>query len=129
MVSLLIDVPEFVPRPLLWAIVLVLLPFAVVADCLYYIWNKGWLWILGAFFFGFLIAIFVSSASQGEPGALTVARKRSIIFILLQKSVGRDAVWLVISSIRVWKNVLQTGANFFLWQVWALEGIEKALLY
>ena len=129
MVSLIINVSEYIPRPLLWIIVIILLPFAAIIDIVNHIRDRGWLWIIFAFFIGFLIACYVSSAPQGEPGAMTVAQRQSFLFKIMQKTLGRDVVWMIISGLRIWKNVLQTGANFFGWQVWAIQGIERALLY
>ena len=129
MVSLIINMSEYIPRPLLWILVLTLLPFAVVIDVVNYIRDRGWMWIILAFFIGVLLACYFSSAPQGQPGALTVAHRQSVLFKIMQKTMGRDVVWMIISGLRVWKNVLQTAANFFNWQVWALQSIERALLY
>ena len=129
MVSVMINVSEHIPRPVLWIIVIILLPFAAIIDIINYIRDRGWIWMIFAFFIGFLIACYVSSAPQGDPGALVVARKQSVLFKIMQKTLGRDIVWMIISGLRIWKNALQTGANFFEWQVWAIQGIERALLH
>ena len=129
MVTILVDIFQLLPRPVLWCVVIVLIPFAVAADIFYYIRSKGWLWLVGAFVVGFSIAFLVLGASQDTPGAIIPATKQSLFFRLMQKTIGRDAVWMIISGIRLWKNVLQSGANFFLWWVWLLQKIERTLLY
>ena len=94
-----------------------------------YVRSKGWVWVIGAFSIGFLIASYIGAASTAEPGAVAVARKPSFLFKLVQKTMGREVVWMSISGLRVWKNIFQAGAIFFGWQVWAIQVIENALLY
>ena len=90
MVSLIINVSEYIPRPVLWVIVIILLPFAAIIDIVNHIRDRGWIWIIFAFFIGFLIACYVSSAPQGDPGAMTVAHRQSFLFKIMQKTLGRD---------------------------------------
>lgn len=118
---------------MLWVVVLMLLPAAVVIDATLWMYRRGFFKYIATFALGcaFIVPpVWAYAPDQAITSTDNMRDRRGFFHLnLAQSLVGRDAVWFVVSGVRWFRRNIRRAVTVFEWQMWVLEGIEKALLF